>query len=422
VFVMGTAGCTSQLAGSQTGTTTGTTQETTESSGTTEASTEPLRIGVVQPYSGDLSEFGSPMENGQRLAVKHINAAGGINGRQVELVTEDSGTKPSQGVNAANKLVENQNVSIIIGAVSSSVTISIAKSVTIPNKIMHISAASSSPLITTLKDNDYVWRTRTNDRFSAQAMARVLADKGVQKAAVVHIDNDFGTALADTFEQSFQGTTTAKVGYKKGRSSYRSVLDQAFADNPEWVVYGGYTQSGKTIMKQWKEGGYGGNWMLHSTVMSEDFVTGVGRDVAAGMWGVQPRPPKGDAVDAFNSEYKNTYPDAPLFRPYTSNSYDAIMSYALAAQKAGTADPTKVKVNMRPVSNPPGTTVGYESFQQGKTRIGNGNDINYRGPSGAVDYNDAGETASDMGIFKITASGDPMFKIQRTVPASELVK
>ncbi|MFB6195129.1 MAG: ABC transporter substrate-binding protein [Haloplanus sp.] len=417
------AGCTGQLAGSQTETSG--TEETEAATGTeSQRATdgEPLKIGVIQPYSGDLSEFGSPMENGQRLAIQHINEAGGVNGRQVKLVTEDSGTKPSQGVNAANKLVENQGVSIILGAVSSSVTISIAKSVTIPNGIMHISAASSSPLITTLDDNDYVWRTRTNDRFSAQAMARVLADKGVQKAAVVHIDNDFGTALANTFEQSFEGTTTAKVGYKKGRSSYRSVLDQAFADDPAWVIYGGYTQSGKTILKQWKEGGYGGNWMLHSTVMSEDFVTGVGRDIAAGMWGVQPRPPKGSAVEAFNSDYKSKYPDAPLFRPYTSNSYDAIMSYALAAQKAGSTDPATVKNNMRPVSNPPGTTVGYDSFRNGKTQLGGGTDINYRGPSGTVDYNDAGETASDMGIFRITASGDPMFKQQRTIPASELVK
>ncbi|TKX55935.1 ABC transporter substrate-binding protein, partial [Halorubrum sp. SP9] len=116
-----------------------------------------MGVGVVIPFSGDLSDFGQPMLNGLQLALEDINAAGGPLGREIELFDEDSETNSTAGVNAANSLVNTQNVSGLIGAVSSGVTISIAQSVTIPNDILHITSASSSPTISTLDDDDLVF-------------------------------------------------------------------------------------------------------------------------------------------------------------------------------------------------------------------------------------------------------------------------
>lgn len=378
----------------------------------------PITVGVALPYSGDLSDFGEPMTNSVEQALEHINGAGGPLDRELELVTEDTATESTQGVNAAQKLIETDDASVIIGAVSSGVTISIAQSVTIPAGVMQISPASSSPTISTLDDDDLVWRTRVNDRFQAVAMGLIIADQGGESAGVLYVNNDFGQALANTFEQSFEGETVAKVAYESGQSSYQQQLSQLFENDPDWVAFAGYPESGTTILKQWHEGGYGGNWVLHTSVLGEDFVDSVGTDVLGGMYGARPLTPTGQASNQFTSDYQNAYPDASLFTPYSWNSYDAVMSWALAVQHAGTTDSAEVKGGMRPVSNPPGDAVSYNAFQQGKNKIADGTDINYDGPSGNVDYDENGEVAADIAVVQITEDGE--FEETKTIPASDL--
>ena len=379
---------------------------------------DPIGVGVVIPFSGDLSDFGQPMLNGLRMAQEDINAAGGPLGREIELFDEDSETNSTAGVNAANSLVNTQNVSGLIGAVSSGVTISIAQSVTIPNEILHITSASSSPTISTLDDDDLVFRTRTNDRFIAQVMAQIIEDDGADSAAVLYINNDFGAALADTFEETFGGTTTATVGYESGQSSYQQALSELYADDPEFIAYAGYPESGTTILNQWNEEGYGGNWVLHTSLLSQDFLNNVGAEILNGMYGVRTLPPTGDATSSFESDYADAYPDADLFSPYSWNSYDALVSYALAVHHAGTTDPNAVKESMRPVSNPDGEAVSYAEVGDGFDLIDDGTAIDYSGPSGQVNYDDNGDVASDMVIVQVE---DGEFVDRETVPAGDLI-
>lgn len=108
-------------------------------------------------------------------------------------------------------------------------------------------------------------------------MGLIIADQGGESAGVLYINNDFGQALATTFEESFEGETVAKVAYESGQSSYQQQLSQLFENDPDWVAFAGYPESGTTILKQWYEGGYGGNWVLHTSVLGEDFVDSVAR-------------------------------------------------------------------------------------------------------------------------------------------------
>lgn len=379
---------------------------------------DPIGVGVVIPFSGDLSDFGEPMLNGLQMAQEDINAAGGPLGREIELFDEDSETNSTAGVNSANSLVNTRSVSGLIGAVSSGVTISIAQSVSIPNEILHITSASSSPTISTLDDNDLVFRTRTNDRLIAQVMAQIIEDEGADSAAVLYINNDFGAALADTFEETFSGTTTATVGYESGQSSYQQALSELYADDPEFIAYAGYPESGTTILSQWNEEGYGGNWVLHTSLLSQDFLSNVGADVLDGMYGVRTLPPTGDATSSFETDYADAYPDADLFSPYSWNSYDALVSYALAVHHAGTTDPNTVKESMRPVSNADGESVSYAEVEDGFNLIDDGTTIDYSGPSGQVDYDENGDVASDMVIVQVE---DGEFADQDTIPANDLI-
>ncbi|MFB6269628.1 MAG: ABC transporter substrate-binding protein [Halobacterium sp.] len=375
-------------------------------------------VGVAIPFSGDLNDFGGPMQNGFEMAQEDINAAGGPNGMDVKLHFEDTNTTSTQGVNAANKLVDTTGVDALFGAVSSGVTISIAESVTIPNEILHVTPASSSPVISTLDDDDYVWRTRTNDRFVAKVMSRIAQNNDADTAAVLYVNNDFGSALADVFESSFDGEVTAKVGYESGASSYQQALDKLFADDPDYVALAGYPESGTTILSQWYEGGYGGNWVLHTSLLSREVIDNVGAEVMNGMYGVRTKPPSGGDTEAFVSDYEEANPDSQLFSPYSWNSYDALVSWALAAHTAGSVDSSEVKGEMRTASNPPGEDVGYAEFGDGVDLIDDGSDVNYSGPSGSVDYDQNGDVASDMVIVEVV---DGEFRDQETIPASELV-
>ena len=118
---------------------------------------EPIKIGALFALTGGLAPYGPPIVNGAKLAVQQINEIGGVFGRKLELVIRDTGTAPAMGRDAASKLINLDKVAAIIGALGSSVTVA-SSSITIPAGIILISPSSTSPMLTDLEDNDFVFR------------------------------------------------------------------------------------------------------------------------------------------------------------------------------------------------------------------------------------------------------------------------
>ncbi|HUZ17650.1 MAG TPA: ABC transporter substrate-binding protein, partial [Spirochaetia bacterium] len=116
-------------------------------------------IGALLPITGDLQAYGAASLNGIKLAVDEINQQGGVLGGQLSVDVGDTQTKPQAGISAAQRLVSVNNVFGIVGAMSSGVTIPTAQSVTDPAGVALISPASTSPKITDLADNDFLFRT-----------------------------------------------------------------------------------------------------------------------------------------------------------------------------------------------------------------------------------------------------------------------
>src|SRR5699024_8678202 len=115
--------------------------------------------------------------------------AGGVLGQPIKVYTADAQTKPQAGVAAANKLANVNGVVAFVGALSSGVTIPIALSISKEKHIPQISPASTSPVITTLDDEGYLFRTTLSDAFQGVAMAQVAHENGVKKAAVIYVNN-----------------------------------------------------------------------------------------------------------------------------------------------------------------------------------------------------------------------------------------
>lgn len=161
-----------------------------------------LKIGALMPMTGDLSAYGEADLSGIQLAAEEINAAGG----NVEVIVADTQTNPQAGVDAAQKLVNVEGVHGIVGALSSGVTIPVATSVTSREGVVQISGASTSPTITTLKDNDFLFRTVPSDAFQGIALAKLVKDNGVNAVSTIYVNNAYGQGLARRLRQRLQGS------------------------------------------------------------------------------------------------------------------------------------------------------------------------------------------------------------------------
>jgi ABC-type branched-subunit amino acid transport system substrate-binding protein len=148
------------------------------------------------PMTGDLQAFGETSLNGINLAVEEINAAGGVLGQPLAIAVGDTQTAAQPSIDAAQKLVSLEDVVAIVGALSSGNTIPVAESITKSGKVPQISPASTSPVITSLADDDFLFRTVPSDAFQGVALAEVSRTQGLENVAIIYINNDYGQGLA----------------------------------------------------------------------------------------------------------------------------------------------------------------------------------------------------------------------------------
>jgi ABC-type branched-subunit amino acid transport system substrate-binding protein len=190
----------------------------------------PLKIGILFDFTGDLAEYGGNMLNGANLALNEINAAGGILGQPIEFKQADSQTSPTVAVDAARQLVESDKVSAVIGSLSSGVTLAVAEGVTIPDKVILISPASTSPALTSLEDDDMVFRTTLSDAAQGPVLAELAQELGYKTVSTMYVNNAYGQGLSEEFTKAFEaagGTVLAQVPHEQEQASYLAELQKA---------------------------------------------------------------------------------------------------------------------------------------------------------------------------------------------------
>ncbi|HEY8416396.1 MAG TPA: ABC transporter substrate-binding protein [Limnochordales bacterium] len=364
----------------------------------------PVRIGALFPMTGDLSAFGEPFYNSALLAVTQINEQGGLlGGRPLELVLADSQTNPTQGVAAAQRLVNVERVPAIVGAAASGVTIPVATSVTVPNQVVLISPASTSPLVTTLEDNGFVFRTVVSDAMQGITLAKLAADLGYRRVATIYVNSPYGLGLAQAFETNFRqhgGTVTANVPFEQNQASYRGELDQASRGNPEALLLIAYPENGITILRQAIEGAYFDKFLFTDGMQAPDIIEAIG-DALEGSWGTAPRSAATPATELFNAFYTARFGEPPPM-PFMYESYDAVFALALAIEKAGEATGPAIRDALRDVVNPPGEMILPGEWAKAVNLLRAGQDIQYVGASGPVDFDANGDVAvASIGIWTI---------------------
>lgn len=364
-----------------------------------------ILIGAVIPLSGALASFGPRFQVAAQLALDEINGAGGALGRRVELIVRDSGTNPVQGVQSATDLVNVNKVQAIFGAAASGVTIPIA-SVTVPAQVVLISPSATSPAITNLRDNDFVFRTAPPDTLQGIVLADLaFRVKGYRRIAIIARNDAYGAGLADVLKTQFTargGTVTATALYETNVTDFSAQIAAARAGTPEAISLITFDE-GEALITQMVRAGATNFDLLVDGNKNQDLidrlVKSIGTAPLEGKVGTAPALAPGAGGDAFAKAYRARLNEDPFV--FTPHSFDALAILCLAIQAAGKYEGPAIRDNLRKVANPPGDVFSVGGLGKALEAIKAGRDVNYEGASGSVDLDAAGEPVGPVGTWKI---------------------
>ncbi len=353
------------------------------------------KIGSLGAITGPIVSLVAEINAAERAAVAEVNAAGGVLGGKLVLVEADTNCNPQTAVDAANKLVNVEQVTAIVGALCSSASIAAMSNVAKGAGVVMVSPASTSPAITTLEDNDLMYRVVPSDAYQGFILAKLLISKNIKKVALTYINNDYGNGFADSFRSAFTangGTIAGDQVHEENKASYRSelaTLAKGGADTLVVLALG--DGSGLTIMKQALESGLFKRFVGGDGMRSDDLIKQIGAKALEGkFFGTVPTSIPSPNADKF----KAMYSDNKAFKfgsAFTSSAYDATMLLALAVEAAGSKDRGKIAAALRKVATAPGEKIGPGEFAKAKKLLAAGKDIDYDGASGPHEFDANGE-------------------------------
>ena len=366
-------------------------------------SDNPIRIGTLIDVTGDLAPFGPPIVAATDLAALLINESGGIDGRQIEMIHRDSGTSPQIATDAASALVNIDGVEAIVGSLSSGVTLAVAESVTIPNGAVLMSPASTSPAISALDDNDFVFRTTVSDALQGVIAAQVASQLGYDNVATLYINNAYGEGLSDVFSETFEslgGTVSAKVPIEGGQPSYTSELRQASQGGATVLMAMSYPETAGVYLREAVEGQFFEDFMFVDGTKNQDMFDTIGVDNFEGNYGTAPGAPGTPTQETFKELYASKLDGDPSSL-FISEAFDAAAILALAIAEAGSEDGDDIKAAIRKVASAPGEKVGPGDLPRAIELISQGQDIDYVGAAGDQEFDDNGDVLNTIEIWTI---------------------
>lgn len=357
-------------------------------------SSEPIYIGYLTSYTGEMGAFGTPGYNGAKLAVDEINAAGGVLGRQIKLFTEDDQSSVEQGIRGARKLITTNKVIAVAGP-TSDIFMGI-KDFCKQNKVV-----LTSHMAGTVKfdkaGGDFAFRTCPSDSYDGKVAAHAIIEKGFKNIAVLYENDEGRQSIASAVKDEIVklgGKIVADVSFNPRQTTYSAELKKVFDAKPDCVWIGSGQESGTALLKDWKQRGYGGQLVVSSDLAVPEMFKLVGAQTMEGIISEIPAN-KTDSPEyqRFAQAYQKAFGQLPGGN-FEANAYDGMILMALAMQAAGEATGEGINKKISEVANPPGKAV--KTFAEGVAELKKGNDINYEGASGPVDFDQFGNVSGSF--------------------------
>lgn len=314
------------------------------SNNTAQSSGDVIKIGEVGSMTGEEASFGISTHQGVELALKQINAAGGVKGKKlVEELVDDQG-RPDEAATAVTKLITQNGVSAIIGEVASSRSLAMAP-IAQRYKIPMITPTSTNPDVT--KKGDYIFRACFIDSFQSKVMARFALDNlKLKKFAILRdVKNDYSVGLSNLFTQYIKeggGTITIDQSYSAGDKDFKGQLTAIRATNPEAIYVPGYYGDVVLIGRQARELGIKAP-MMGGDGWDSPKLKEIGGDALNGYY-ISNHYSTGDKnpkTQDFVAKYKAAYGNLP--DSMAALAYDATLMLADAMTHAKSLSPSDVR-------------------------------------------------------------------------------
>jgi len=357
------------------------------------AMAEDVKLGFIGGFTGPIASLTPPIFNGAKLAVDEINAQGGILGGKLTIVSADGACDATAAANAGDKIVNTEQVTAVVGGLCTGETIGAFNGSGKPGNVVFVSPASSAPALTTLDDNDLVFRTTPSDALQGVKMASLLIAKGIKDVAVTYVNNDYGKGLNDSFTAAYKadgGKVAGDVAHEDSKADYRAELGQlATSGSTNLVILAYANSSGHTILQQAAEGGDFKLYVGGDGMVGDALTAGIDPKSIEGLIATRAGASTGAGTDAFNKLAADAKVDPT--GTYVPQAYDAAFLLALAIEKNGNAKRDGVSKALRAVASGSGEVILPGEWKKAVDLIKAGKDVNYEGAGGALDFDKAGD-------------------------------
>ena len=383
------------------------------SCGSSGYSTDKLVVGYILPSTGSLAFLNRSMVKAVEMAQAEINA---VVDDYIELIPGDSGTDPAVASSTADDLLAKR-VSAIVGAAASGVSLSIIDKI-IEEGVVMMSPSNTSPTFTNYPDNGYYFRTAPPDLLQAQVLGDVVTDDGVSRVGILYRNDDYGENLADALQDKLVSngvTIGTSIAYDPEGSSFDAEIQQLVSEAVDGVVLIAFEEGGNIIAG-----------MIEAGIGPSDIPLFMGDGTATGdLWGLVdesnpavlmgakatgPSSAPEDGEPTFTERFQ-AFAGADTPTIFSAHAYDALVIIALATRAAESTDPAVFADDINDVTQG-GTKC--TSFAECSELIDAGEDIDYDGASGPLDFTTAGEPGAgsyDVSGFAADGSLDPIEQV-----------
>ena len=305
-----------------------------------------VKVGVAGPFTGPNASFGAQLKQGAEVAAAELNAKGGLNGQQIQLVFGDDASDPKQGVSVANKMV-GDGVKLVIGHFNSGVTIP-ASLVYAEHGILMITPSATNPVITE-RNLWNVFRTCGRDDQQGDVAGKFIASKYKGKrVAIAHDKTPYGKGLADETKKAMNKAGITEVMYEgvnTGEKDLSAIVGKIKTSRADLVYWGGLHTEGGLLIRQMRDAGLKTVAMSGDGIVSSEFVQIAGPGVEGTLMTFAPDPRKRPEAAAIVKRFVTERKFDP--EAYTLYSYAALQIIAAAAAETKGLDTKKMAAAMR---------------------------------------------------------------------------
>ena len=351
-----------------------------------------VKVGVLLGFTGPIESLTPPMAASAELALKEASDSGAfLGGKTIEAVRGDSTCGDAAAATAAaERMVTSDNVSAIMGADCSGVTIAVINNVAVPNGLVMISPSATSPALTTIDDKGNFFRVTPSDARQGQVLADIVTGKGIKSVAVTYTNNDYGKGVAESFGDAFAaagGKVEISAAHEDGKADYSAEVAALAASGAEHLMIFGYVdQGGKGVMQTALDTGAFDSFFGSDGMVGDSLIEALGD----GANGLITTLPGGESEGAAMFAELADAAGVKATGPFIPESYDAGAIIALAMQAAGSADRAALKAEVMDVVNAPGEKILPGEIAKGLKILADGGDIDYVGATD-VEFSDVGE-------------------------------